>query len=60
MDFVVQLLPSQAVMSAGRAKLGSRLETDRLFQVSDPSSSYHFYKVTGSRITTVTLSIELL
>jgi len=49
-----------AVMSASRAKPGSRPDTDRLFQVPDPSSGYNFYKVAGSRITTVTLSIELI
>ena len=40
-------------MSTGRAKPGSRPETDQLFQVLDLSSGYNFYKVTRSRITTV-------
>ena len=61
-------------MSAGRAKLESRLETNRLFQISDrvrvtrivirrdlgSSSSYRSWNVTGSRIITVTLLIELI
>ena len=50
----------ESVMSAGRVKPESRPETDWLFQVSDPSSSHNFYKVTRSQITTVTLLIELI
>jgi len=51
---------SQAVMYASRATPGSQPETDRLFRVSDWVRVTIHVIWTGSRITTVTLSIELI
>jgi len=47
-------------MSAGRAKPESQPRTDRLFRVSDRVQVTIHVMRTGSRITTVTLLIELI